>query len=734
MSLQPVIPLVILIPLALVCIVLMAWLCLRTLKQLKGRIKWTILSLRLATVCIFLVALLNPGEWKSLDDQNSEEWVLMVDTSASMDVNEGGKKRIDQITEHLTAIRNHSAEAGVNVSVIPFDVDLKQTIEDESTRLVANGASSQFEVSADQLLQRYASSGKKIGGVIVFSDGRQTTHASNSAFFMKAKSFATQFHTYTVGQDFPTADVAVSSPYRMVSAFTGQQIQITGHVKIKNSDQKFANLELLDDGGTVIETVKLDLSESGGAAHSFSLVTPEKTTYYTLRTSPIENEIRLANNEMKVNVRVLQSKTKVFIAEGAPYWDSKFFAQLLRQQKHMDVTSVYRLSQSRWFMVDSSSAKPFETDQLVFPDTVEKLAEYDLVVFGKNIDGFITPQIASNIKQYVRENGGAVLFARGQSFASQWTDLQALEPVLWSQNKIKQFKLLPTQEGEAIGLFGQVLPAKDSVTWSTLPPLQDARAVESVRPFTRVLAEGKSATGETFPLLMVRRYGQGVSGMINADGLWKWDFYPEVKEKGNMYNEFWSQLIQWMVSYSEFLPGYDYSLHLSSSTAHGGDTVSVKVGFRGDEVPETVQLLVESDQLSEPVKILPSKSIAQDGRIEWRTSLKYEQPGVYRIRVVTDSQAPLPETSLTIEAAPGEFDELNADPEYMRFVATETGGDSLDAGSIAAFLNNKVIKEEASLENGRVKWSSIWLHWLVAMLLVAILGGEWWLRRRNGLI
>ena len=86
---------------------------------------------------------------------------------------------------------------------------------------------------------------------------------------------------------------------------------------------------------------------------------------------------------------------------------------------------------------------------------------------------------------------------------------------------------------------------------------------------TSAAARSPAASGK-FPALLVRRYGQGVTGLVNGDGLWKWDFFPEARELGNCYEDFWTQLIQWMASYSEFLPGQDFSLRLPASRGEVG--------------------------------------------------------------------------------------------------------------------------------------------------------------------
>ena len=126
--------------------------------------------------------------------------------------------------------------------------------------------------------------------------------------------------------------------------------------------------------------------------------------------------------------------------------------------------------------------------------------------------------------------------------------------------------------------------------------------------------------------------------------------------------------------------------------------------------------------------------VCQDGRVEWRTTLKYADPGVYEVRLITESDLPLPETTLTIEAPPAEVDELSADPRYMAKVAQETSGQVVTKDTLKEFLETYVKPEAASIENGQVSWHSVWMHWLAALVLTALLGSEWWIRRRNGLL
>jgi hypothetical protein len=357
-----------------------------------------------------------------------------------------------------------------------------------------------------------------------------------------------------------------------------------------------------------------------------------------------------------------------------------------------------------------------------------------LIIFGKNSEHFLTGKRIELLKGFVRDQGGAILFSRGKPYSGRIPDLEVLEPVNWASTSTSEFTFSPTSDGQSAGLFGQALPAPNSPIWQSLPSLKDAHNVDSVKPFTRVLAEGSlpGAKGK-FPLLMVRRYGQGVSGLVNADGLWKWDFYPEARELGNMYQEFWTQLIQWMVAYSEFLPGYDYSLHASSQTVSLQDPVVFSASYRGTLKSPEPNIVITADG-QDPVKISAAIATPVGGKPTWKCSFVPEKPGTYLATLVTGDNSPEPILNIEVKAPPTEMDNLDPDPDFLSELCESTGGKVLTIEALPAFLKEQFGSKNKSTPKAEVIWQSSWMKWFMPIIVLLILATEWWIRRRNGLI
>ena len=131
------------------------------------------------------------------------------------------------------------------------------------------------------------------------------------------------------------------------------------------------------------------------------------------------------------------------------------------------------------------------------------------------------------------------MFARGKPYSGRFAALEALDPVEWGAQMSGGFHFVPLAD-QGAGLFGAALPGAEDRVWATLPLLEDAHEVARLKPFARVLAEGQPDEKQTRGrLLIARPFGCSMVATVNADGLWRWDFRPEVREQGAPYQEFW---------------------------------------------------------------------------------------------------------------------------------------------------------------------------------------------------
>lgn len=731
---KPVLDLPLLIPLLVLLLgagIFASW---RSTRKAKSTLRSLLVTLRTLALIALAVFLFNPGEWLSKTNERELLYPVLIDDSVSMATTSGetSKTRSSIAASLAQSILTAAETNSVGTKLFTFSEDVKQ-IKD-LTELKADGKESNIHGAGSKVFTNLQSGGNSPEALFILTDGRQTALAKNSTLVLQSRSNNAPIYAVSIGSDIVKKDLSVIAARKTITAFPKQNLQVTAVVENQNLGNQAVTLSLIDNEGKEIGVKQLECEENKKIIHTFSVKAPKASTRYQLKITEAAGEQLADNNFSVVNVRVLTTKTRVFIAEGAPYWDSKFLAQLLRQQGHMDVHSVHRLSDDRWFRIDSGQSDPTESGEEVFPDSPEDLSHYDLIIFGKNSEHFLTGNRIDLLKGFVRDQGGAILFSRGKPYTGRLSDLESLEPVNWASNSTSEFDFAPTADGQSAGLFGQALPAPDSPIWKSLPSLKDAHSIDSVKPFTRVLAEGSfSGAQGKFPLLMVRRYGQGVSGLVNADGLWKWDFYPEARELGNMYQEFWTQLIQWMVAYSEFLPGHDYSLHSSNQIASLQDPVVFSSSYRGASKSPQPSIVITSEGM-EPIKISATASAPVGGQPTWKCSFVPEKPGSYLATLITGDDSPSPSISIEVKAPPTEMDNLNPDPEFLSELCESTGGKLLTEEELPAFLKQQFGSENKDTVEAEIVWESSWMQWFTPIIVLIILAAEWWIRRRNGLI
>ena len=90
----------------------------------------------------------------------------------------------------------------------------------------------------------------------------------------------------------------------------------------------------------------------------------------------------------------MRSRIRVFMAEGAPYWDSKFLAQFLRRQPSFDVRSIHMLTQERFYSINTGEETGAKADGESIPSSLEDFLRFDMVILGKGAERIITPAVS----------------------------------------------------------------------------------------------------------------------------------------------------------------------------------------------------------------------------------------------------------------------------------------------------------------------------------------------------
>ena len=709
-----------------------AW---RTASRASSRVRGGIVLLRLVGLAALCVVALNPGRWREHREDVRNEWAVVVDRSQSMAVEDAnGRSRWEEgvrLAKRAAALADDPANVKCFTFCSTLDAADLATLGDAepargSTDIVQSGRS---------LLGRYRKGSRRLRGILLLSDGRQVQDRRYEELGMEARARETPIYALALGGEVGRRDLSIRPARKQYVSFAGQELSVKAVLRNQGMGPVAPKVELLDSTGKVLDEKAVELENNAEKTVPFTVVSGE-TGYneYSFRVQPWAGEGQAHNNEVSFGIVALASKLRVLLVEGTPYWDSKFVAQLLRNQPNIEVTGIYRVSSARFFRVESDATQVSDAETAIFPDDRESLSAYDLVVFGKGVEYFLNPDRIRLLRHFIREQGGCIIFSRSKPYAGEFPGLDALEPIGWGKALANEFRLGPTVAGEDSGLFGDVLPAAEDGVWQKLPPLRNAYRCARLKGFSQVLVEGVSTVGSReirFPAVVSRRYGKGMVLVVNIEGLWRWGFFPTVPEANEVYGKLWPQLLEWSATYADFLPGFTYALRLSDKATLPDRPVRARVSRRGrDEQPRPQVLKVFHGG-----EMVQELALAEAGMDRWDAIFSLAKPGNYRVELVESESGKRtgPCAALRVMPLPGEGDEQSADHEWLRLLGESSGGGLVKEEELAALVET-LEPEVETVDLHKAVWDPAWDRWWVLCAVALALGGECFIRRRNGLV
>ena len=684
------------------------------------------LLLRTVIVGALVLVMLNPQWVLSRPRLEKPKLVVLLDSSASMATRDvGGETRFASAARTLGAT---ATLAKLNKEFIldfrEFDRTVRPADVGQLKDHTPDGEASEIGKSLMSAVSELGDS-KAQAGVLLVSDGRATAPDTLDAAQL-ALARSVPLWTWTVGGLVPRHDLWIETPSSEALAFSGEEVDLTATLHADGYPNRSFKVDLLTNG-TEVASKEVVPDTNGVARLSLRVKAPDAGEQrYVVRVPPEPDEADTANNERAVFLRSVGHKVRVLVAEGQPYWDTKFLVQSLKRNTNVELTAVYRLNAARHVAVVSTTGAETRTEQDLFPRSASAMNGFDVIVLGREADAFFDNQTETLLTSFVAKRGGSLVFARGKPYGGRFQSLAKFEPVAWGEGVVSGVKLRPTESGRDNPMFDLGTAGTLEELLERLPALDQASVTLGEKPLAVVLANAVQEDGPV--LIAYQRYGQGRTICLNAGGLWHWAFRESGQDESEAaYQRFWISLLQWLLGGSEFLPGSDVAL------------TSARRYYTSEQ---PMQFLISTRNL-DPAIYQPRLVISGHGAtIEVEPRARNESfvaeagpfaPGTYTVTLKNNIGKPA-ELSQGIEvvSASVEKRELSADPETMRQLAAVSGGTVLTANDVAR-LPEIVRHWDAARELSQHR-HSLWDRWWLMTGIFALLGAEWWLRRREGLL
>lgn len=714
----------------------------------KRAVLWVLRAL--AGVCA-LFFLLEPGVRHLQVARVKNRVAVLVDRSASMSfpVSEKGPSRSEAAARTLEALapQMDALKDRYAFELWGFDPELTAVSPQALREVPARAGRTDLLTALRAIKAQAGTGGRKLSGVLVLSDGADNAELAQGAQG-RAKEALEELRvpvsTVRVGKSAPR-DLAIESV--KVDDFAFVRSAVTADVEVRG--RGFAGelvTVVLKREGQVVGTRQVSFDDHDELKQVGFTFTPDATGrfVYTAQVTVYPDEAVAENNTRAFVLKVIRDRVRVLLVAGRPTWDERFLRGLLRQDANVELISFYILrNQADPSGVNDESRElsliPFPTNEIFR----EKLHTFDVVVFlnfGYTEPGVSIQQYERDLEQYISNGGALALVGGDKSFSearAPFTTLgDALPVTAAAPADLQPFKARLTPEGlrHPITALGTGAVSTEQA-WEALPLVPGANLTRA-RPGAAVLLDHPFATvdGKNAPLLALWDYGRGRTLALLTDGAWVWNFGAHAQgQTSRAYERFWSNALRWLVR--------DPDLTLMQVSAEPpavepGRPVAVVVGARAPDYQPAAGAQVVADLVDvSNGKVVASEvaSTSADGTA--RVEFPPPSPGAYKVVVrARQGDKVLGEGSdaIAVRAVGQELADARIGQELLESIASLTGGKAFSADDVS--LDAVPLLEPPLVEVGRSKDQPLWDRWYWLVVLIAVVGFEWGLRRRFGYV
>jgi uncharacterized membrane protein len=678
---------------------------------------------RLTVLSLLISFALNPSLIERKEHQAAVPFAVLIDASQSMDqAGQGGKvSRLDEVRNLLleepgSLLKTWAKES--DFRLYSLGETLRPLEETDLTRLRAEGKGGDLNETLHQLKDKNAFA-------ILLSDGNLKWEERSAA--------GLPLLVLPLGNPGGYRDVLIKSVKAPAIAFRGREVPVD--ITIKSYGYTGGTLPVvLREGNRVLAAQNARILDSPAEVTLSLSFTPERVGQHTLQISvPTQaGESLASNNSVHVSMKVVRDKIRVLMISGTPSMNYRLMRAAFKNDPSVDLLSFVILRTPTDILnvpLQEQSLIPFPVETLF----TKELSSFDLVIFD-NLPAhlYIDFNYLGNLREFVRGGGGFAMIGGpnltdGGRYAR--TPLEEILPVRVAgrDNYQRSFpwevKLSRSGLTHPITQFstGEVDPLS---LWKELPALDGINLLEPRNPKDVLL---ESADGSSRPVLTAGHYGKGRVLVLATDYSWKWHMGMVDKGKGNWaYLRLMERMVRWLTRDPALDP---VQIEFQENGAGLGQALEVKIRMKegeGSSSPKDTVLF--SVHNPDGVRI-GSQLKGRGPSGEYVGSFVPEKDGAYRVRVETPAGSI--EESILVAGLLGDLDAF-PDHDKLKRIAASTGGKFLTKGE-------DLLKEvEARRKNpNRIveeRHIPLWGVAYALILILLLLGTEWYLRRKWGMI
>ncbi len=624
----------------------------------------------------------------------------------------------------------------------------QQALQTAVKQLAADQPASRLGDAIRDVLE--AQRGRPTAAIIVLTDGVTTEGKSLAEAAQYARRKAVPLFLVGLGSDQPLRDLRLSDLLVDDVVFVGDLVNFDVQLSSEGLSGK-STVRLARNGELeVLAEQVVELDPKGGLQNIRLAHRPDQQGEfeYVVEVTPREGEANVENNRLVRKITVREEVIRVLLVQAYPNYEFRMLKQMLQRELNRDQPAE---GKTRGFLTvlqeaDLEYVDTDKTAERLFPVSRDELFAYDVLIFGDVNPSLLSPSIMQNIYEFATVRGGGVVFIAGPRYtplAFRDTPLAPLFPMELDTVRIPDADTVVTESFRPrltpLGLASPTMQLADTpgdnetLGRAQLAPLRWFAAVPDLRPGVRVLAEHPTLVGDNgrpLPIIALQFVGAGKVLFHATDETHRWRF-----RSGDVhFARYWIQSIRYLCRAKLLAAGRSAELTTDRDEYRRGEVVRLRVRFLDDrlapQADDGVGVVVEREG-GERRSVALRRNAAERGVFEGTAGQLAD--GKYRSWIASPTlEGQPPAKEFAISAPPGELARTRMDAAELTKAAKVSQGKFYRFPAADNLLSDLPRGRQVRIES--LPPRPIWNAPLLAGLFVLLIGCEWLLRKRVGLL
>jgi len=725
----------------------------------RGRNVKIILGAVRMTILLFVIAMLNRPVL-SLIQSRTEPSVLgvLIDNSISMRVRDGALQgqtplsRLEAVEQLLTdgdrsLLKQLSKQH--EIRLYRFDQTAQPLATPDALKdLQADGQETRVVNSVRQVMDDLQ--GQRVAGVVLLSDCRENPSEPLAEALAAVKDLGVKVYPIAVGSDQAPKNIEVQTVNLQETAFRGDIVNVRATLRATGYEPNHQiHLTLTDKRtgsplqGPDRQPVEVTATAVDDKPFEVELLfKPTEVGPVDVAVNALKqpNEIDDQDNIRTAQLEVLDAKIAVLFVDGYPRWEYRYLKTEMIRDTTVDISCLLTSA-------DPTFAQEGDKPIKRFPESIQELLDYDVVLFGDVDPRQFTDAQLQLVTEFVSQKGGGFGMIAGPRWSPQAYRNTAIEPLLpvsiarveggTPSSPITQgFRPALTRDGQASSIF-RFLPDKTQnekylkEDWQ--PVFWYCQGV-SVKPGVgEVYAEHPSdigPDGRKSPILVLGHFGAGRTMFSAIDDTWRWRFYTGE----SVFDTYWVQMLR-NLAHGRKIGQKRLALTSLRPSYELGNQVRINLRVLD---PQLLQQLPDQFRVdivdSNDATVAQQTLQRQEGQPDlYSAGWTADRIGKFRVKlppIASDVQAA--QTPLEVMVPRLELSQPQLDRTLMSRLASETGGQVVnlsDARNVLAAMIPSAAKV-FPLQTDEPLWNAP----LAMLIFVMLIAAEWIIRKAYGML